>query len=294
MELRHLRYFTAVAEEQNITRAAVRLHISQPPLSRQIRDLENSLGVMLFERGGKSLRLTAAGQCFLEEARGVLSRADDAVRAIRAFAGGGKSPLRVGYAPSLSVEILSKALRAFESMGTGTRVVLHDLSTHDMQTGLRDGRIDAALMIKPGKSRMPGLEFHELARYAVCVAASPTHPLAGVKSPGLREIFRERLIAYSREDYPEYFQWLESLAAGVPLPAEEHDSATSLVASVEAGRGVALVPETFSCFAGARLTVRKIVPALAPFVVGVAIRKAGKSDSVAAWLRATSSAGRKP
>jgi len=293
MELRHLRYFTAVAEEENITRAAARLHISQPPLSRQIRDLEESLGVVLFERGGKSLRLTSAGQCFLEEARAVLARTDDAVRRVRAFAGGGKSPLRVGYAPSLSVEILPKALRAFESLGTGTRVVLHDLSTQDMQTGLRDGRIDAALMIQPGRTRMPGIEFHELARYAVCVAAAPTHPLAGVKSPRLREIFRERLIAYSREDYPEYFRWLESLAASVPVPAEEHDSATSLVASVESGRGVALVPETFSCFAGTRLTVRKIIPALAPFVVGVANRKSDKSDSVAAWLHAAKASRRK-
>jgi LysR family transcriptional regulator, benzoate and cis,cis-muconate-responsive activator of ben and cat genes len=74
IELRHLRYFVAVAEEQNVTRAAVRLHVSQPPLSRQIRDLENELGVGLFEHGAKSIRLTEAGRIFLEEARAVLRR----------------------------------------------------------------------------------------------------------------------------------------------------------------------------------------------------------------------------
>ena len=78
MELRHLKYFVAVAEEQNITRAAARLHVSQPPLSRQIHDLEHELGVTLFERGPKAVRLTKAGKLFLPEARAVLQRAEDA------------------------------------------------------------------------------------------------------------------------------------------------------------------------------------------------------------------------
>ena len=80
MELRHLRYFVAVAEEQNVTRAAARLHVSQPPLSRQIRDLEDELGLALFEHGAKSVRLTDTGRVFLNEARAVLQRADEAVQ----------------------------------------------------------------------------------------------------------------------------------------------------------------------------------------------------------------------
>src|SRR2546430_14336305 len=83
MELRHLRYFVAVAEEQNVTRAAARLHVSQPPLSRQIRDLEEELGIALFEHGAKAVRLTEAGRVFLNEARSVLQRADEAVRPAR-------------------------------------------------------------------------------------------------------------------------------------------------------------------------------------------------------------------
>src|SRR5580704_12449127 len=100
MELRHLRYFTAVAEEQNVTRAAARLHVSQPPLSRQIRDLEEELGVQLFQRTAKSIELTEAGKIFLNEARAVLLRADEAVRAVRAVAGAARGQVRVGYAPS--------------------------------------------------------------------------------------------------------------------------------------------------------------------------------------------------
>jgi LysR family transcriptional regulator, benzoate and cis,cis-muconate-responsive activator of ben and cat genes len=104
MQLRHLRYFIAVAEEQNVTRAAARLHVSQPPLSRQIRDLENELGISLFDRGAKAVRLTEAGRVFLVEAQAVLRRADQAVEMARAVASGQRGEIHVGYAPSLTVE----------------------------------------------------------------------------------------------------------------------------------------------------------------------------------------------
>src|SRR5215813_8058202 len=101
MELRHLRYFVAVAETENVTRAAHKLHVSQPGLSRQIRDLEDELGFPLLERSAKSVRLTEAGRVFLTEARAVLQRADEAVSAAKAVATGANGELHVGYAPSL-------------------------------------------------------------------------------------------------------------------------------------------------------------------------------------------------
>src|SRR6185436_13535329 len=107
MELRHLRYFVGVAEAENISRAALRLHVSQPALSRQIRDLEEELGFALLERSAKSVRLTEAGRVFLAEARAVLQRAEDAVKAARAMAEGGRGELQVGYAPSPTARILT-------------------------------------------------------------------------------------------------------------------------------------------------------------------------------------------
>src|SRR5882672_6542076 len=102
MELRHLRYFVAVAETENVSRAALKLHVSQPALSRQIRDLEDELGFLLLERSAKSVRLTEAGRTFLTETRAVLQRAEDAVSAARAKAGGMSGEIQVGYAPSLT------------------------------------------------------------------------------------------------------------------------------------------------------------------------------------------------
>src|SRR4030081_114231 len=99
VELRHLRYFVAVAQMENVSRAALKLHVSQPAVSRQIRDLEDELGVQLFERTGKAVSLTDAGRVFLREARAVLERTDEAVKNVRAFAQTGETELHVGYSP---------------------------------------------------------------------------------------------------------------------------------------------------------------------------------------------------
>ena len=114
MELRHLRYFVAVAEAENVTRAAAKLHVAQPAVSRQIRDLEEELGLALLERSAKAVRLTEAGRVFLDEARAVLA-ARGAMRWQRCapWRADRRGELHVGYAPSLTVQILPRALREF-------------------------------------------------------------------------------------------------------------------------------------------------------------------------------------
>lgn len=286
MELRHLRYFLAVAEEENITRAAARLHVSQPPLSRQIRDLEEDLGVTLFERGGKSVRLTEAGRVFYQEARAVIERAAQARNVVKAFSGPARAVVHLGYAPSLSLEILPRVLRSLEQSHPGIRVELKDMSSEEMVSGLLDDTLDAAMIVRMAKPWNARLQFHELAQYAVCVAAAPTHPISKKNRPGLRDVFSERLLGYSRKDYPEYGYWIESLSGKPVEPAEEHDSATSLIASVESGRGVALVPETFSCFSGQRVSVIPIHPPPEPMKVGLATRKRKANAAVRALLDA--------
>src|SRR2546421_2952327 len=224
MELRHLRYFIGVAEEENVSRAALKLHVSQPALSRQVRDLEDELGFLLLERSAKSVRLTDAGKVFLIEARAVLQRAEDAVKAARAVATGGGGELHVGYAPSLTARILSPTLRAFQAELPNVRVRLHDFSTEEMLTGLRDGKLQIAFVVRLSPALLRGLRFEELARDSMCLAVAPKHLLAGRRTVTLAEVAREPLITYSRKDYPDAHENLAAMFAAIknkPRIAEE-------------------------------------------------------------------------
>src|SRR5205809_1962757 len=127
MELRHLRYFLAVGEALNFTRAAAQLRVAQPALSRQVQDLEDEIGVDLMRRSPRGVTLTAEGKLFLDEVRELLKRADESVEKVRALARGEYGELHVGYAPSPTVEILPPALAAFQKAVPRVKVLLHDL-----------------------------------------------------------------------------------------------------------------------------------------------------------------------
>jgi LysR family transcriptional regulator, benzoate and cis,cis-muconate-responsive activator of ben and cat genes len=288
MELRHLRYFVAVAEAENVSRAALKLHVSQPAVSRQIRDLEHELGFTLLERTAKSVRLTDAGRVFLTEARAVLQRAEDAVKAARAVAAGGRGELHVGYAPSPTVRIVPPTLRAFARDMPGVRVKLHDLSTEEMLGGLREGKFQIAFLVRPTRPMLRGLRFTELARDSMRLVVPFGHPFAGLKSVPLAEAAKEPFAVFSRKDYPEYNKYLTALFNAIgtkPRIAEEHDSAASLVAAVEAGCGVALAPQALACSAGLRLKFIPITPPPPPLVIGAAYAQHGLTLAADRFLR---------
>jgi DNA-binding transcriptional LysR family regulator len=287
MELRHLRYFVAVAEEENISRAATRLHLSQPALSRQIRDLEGDLGFLLLERSAQSVRLTEAGRAFLTEARAVLQRADDGVKAARAIATGGSGELHVGYAPSLTARILPSTLRAFQSVLPRVRVKLHDLSTEQMLAGLREGNLQIAFVVRMAPALLRGLRFEELMRDRFCVAVSPKHRWASRRQVSLEEVAHQPLVTYSRQDYPDAHQLLTAIFSAVrskPRIAEEHDSVSSLIAAVESGAGVAIAPRSLACTAGPRLKLIRLVPEPEPLIIGAALSKSGLNAAAERFL----------
>jgi DNA-binding transcriptional LysR family regulator len=289
MELRHLRYFVAVAEAENVSLAALKLHVSQPGLSRQIRDLEDEIGFQLFERSAKSLKLTAAGKVFLTESKAVLQRADDAVKKARAVARDGSGEIHVGYAPSLTVQILPPMLRAFQGEFPQVRVTLHDLSSEEMLAQLGGKKLHVALTARPPEKILRNFSFVEFARYAICVAVSPLHPLARSRALTLPQVAREPLIGLTRKNYPEaYSQVVKLFAAAGHKPhfAEEHEDGSSIIAAVEAGRGLALVPSSLACIVGARVKLIPLKPALPPIPVGALWLKENKSEQVKKFIAA--------
>jgi LysR family transcriptional regulator, benzoate and cis,cis-muconate-responsive activator of ben and cat genes len=283
VELRHLRYFVAVAEMENVSRAALKLHVSQPALSRQIRDLEDEIGFCLLERTAKSVRLTAAGRAFLNDARELLRQADDVVKKARAIASDEPSELCVGYSPSPFAEILPKTLRSFQQAMPNVHVRLHDWSNNAIRDGLRDGRLQLGLIHPPAKaSSMRDLRYEELFQERVCVAVAPQHPFARRRAIPLAEVAAEPLIGLTRADYPNYYDLLSLTFSKVkqkPRVIEEHDSMSAIMSAVEAGTGVAVALD-FGYSFGNRVKFLHLTPEPKPFSIGIAGPK-GRLSSAA-------------
>ena len=247
MELRHLRYFVAVAEEENVSRAAAKLRISQPGVSRQIHDLEDELGFALFARTGKSVRLTAAGMVLFAEARAILQRTAAAVEKARASLAS-PAELHVGYLPSATAEILPRALAVFQERSPKVQVTLHDLSGEEMPPLLLRKKLDLALTVVRQKLRRE-LAMKELARYPTCVAVGATHPLAGSKSVRLEQVASEPVATYTRKEYSGYNRHLARMFAtvgrrprmGAPAELRERRGRRPLAVPEAAPRAAALV-----------------------------------------------------
>jgi DNA-binding transcriptional LysR family regulator len=279
VELRHLRYFLAVGEALNFTKAAARLRVAQPAVGRQIRDLEEEIGVNLLRRNPRGVRLTAEGKLFLKEVRELLKHADESVERVRALARGQYGELHIGYAPSPTVEILPPALAAFQQAVPRVKVFLHDFSSDELITGLRNATLDLAVMFHSSSEQTAGVEFELLRTYPLSVAMAAAHPFARLKSIPLEKLAAEPVVGFSRKDYPEYYRVIDRIFASIrarPHIAVECDSASSLITEVEAGRGVALVTTIFNLVAGKRLLYRPLTGTKEVASVGIA--RAAKGD----------------
>ena len=279
MELRHLRYYVAVAEALNFTKAATVLRVAQPALSRQVQDLEEELGVDLLRRSPRGVTLTAEGKLFLEEARDLLRRTGEAMEKVRALARGEFGELHIGYAPSPSVEILPPALAAFQKAAPGVKVTLHDLAGDELIAGLLDGSLELAVTVEHTEEGGAGILYEELRRYPFCLAMAPGHAWAKKKTVSLEDIATQPLVALRRQDYTEFYRILDRMfaPAGVqPRIAVECDGSTSLLTEVETGRGVAIVSELFKRIAGKRLLYRPISNSRDFHSVGIA--RSAKGD----------------
>ena len=279
MELRHLRYFLAVGEALNFTKAAARLRVAQPALSRQIQDLEDEIGVDLLRRSPRGVTLTAEGKLFLEEVRELLKHADVSVERVRALARGEYGELHIGYAAVPTTEILPPTLAAFQKAVPRVRVLLHNHASDELIAGLRNGTLELAIMVEPTGEQTAGIEYELLRSYPLGVAMPAAHPFARLKSIPLEKLAAEPLVGLDRKDFSEYHRFLGRLFAPLnakPRIAVECDSMSSLITEVEAGHGVSLASPVFKLLIGKRLLYRPLTGTTLTASVGIV--RATKGD----------------
>jgi DNA-binding transcriptional LysR family regulator len=244
MELRHLRYFVTVAEELHFGRAAQKLHLSQPPLSMQIKALEQELGVQLLLRTQRRVELTAAGEVFLEEAREILARVEQARSAALRAARGEVGELTVGFVTIADYNLLPQALSRFRAQSPGIRLVLREATTDVQLRELSEGRMDVGFLLSPVKDER--LDVLPLLREPLVAALPERHSLARGRGPlALRRLADAAFILFPRHMAPGLYDDVVSFcrSAGFsPRVEQEAVQMQTIVSLVSAGLGVALIP----------------------------------------------------
>jgi DNA-binding transcriptional LysR family regulator len=252
MELRHLRYFIAVAEELHFGRAAERLHIAQPPLSRQIRDLEREVGTPLFERVPRGVELTPAGRAFLPEARLTLGQAERAQRTAQRAARGEIGRLRVGFVEAATYRgILPDVLGFFRMHLPDIGISLLEMDPVEQAEAFRDGRIDLGILHSPPADADRWLRVEPVYADSLVAAIPRTHELAARKRITLANLAAEPFVLFPRYAAPALYDDIIAHcrdAGFSPRIVQEAEGWHTLAGLVGAGVGVAFVPRSFTNF----------------------------------------------
>lgn len=245
MELRHLRYFVAVAEALNFSEAARQLHVSQPPLSRQIRDLEHELGVALFDRAKSKVRLTAAGEFLYPEAKRLLAQSEDLMRDLRRFAAAPGPELRIGYVANVHGPAVIEAATRFRKAHPDVVVKVFDSSTREQVAGILSGALDLGFVGFRLAADQGGLEVAAVETTHAVMAMPENHPLANGRHP-LSAFKKDPFVTISEEAFPGARQYVLQFCrdAGFrPRIVHEALEPIDILNLVAIGEGVALVPE---------------------------------------------------
>ncbi|WP_267908299.1 LysR family transcriptional regulator [Luteolibacter yonseiensis] len=255
------------------------MHLTQPALSRQVRDLEDELGVALFERGKNSVKLTDAGERFYEEAQDLLARAAAAVEKVRTEHR--EEVLRVGYAPSATAGILPRALERFHAAMPRVKVELADVSPPEMIRMAQSGQLDVVIALEPSVLASPGFKWSEFRQISLILIMRADHPLARRKRISPKLLCGLPLVGLGRKNFPDYVlsirRSLKPLGCVPHFVALEEDGVPTLFASVEAYNAAAILADTVCEFLPRSLVGRPFHPKFDPVVAKVGICEARHS-----------------
>jgi LysR family transcriptional regulator, benzoate and cis,cis-muconate-responsive activator of ben and cat genes len=273
MELRQLRHFAAVVSEGNFSRAAKVLHLTQPALSRQVKSLEDELGVTLLKRGVNRVSLTYSGQLLFEEAREILALVDKAVRRVQKHRR--QKPIKIGYMYAFVANLLPFVLSRFEKANDNTLPELFDLMPQEIVTRAHGGKLDVAIMPKGMEVHVPAFQWTELKQLAPVLVMPKGHPLAKLKRVSPEALQKRKLYSFLPSTCASYAprikRILEPFGVRPILQNQSADSLGSLLAAIEADSGLAILPEAAAPILPSSLTVRHFTPKVQPMPVVVGL-----------------------
>lgn len=289
MELRHLRYFLAVAEEGNVTRAAERLHISQPPLSQQLKDLERTLGVTLFHRSPQGVTLTAAGDAFLIEARRILQAAQQARDVAVRAAQGQTGTLRVGFTSSAAFNpVVAGTLREFRRQWPDVQVLLEETNTARLTEGLLHRKLDAAFLRPASSSELTELQVRRFTDERMKVVLPASHPLAHLRRIELKRLAQDPFVLFPRQVGLSLHDAIIGAcqAAGFePRIDQETPQLSSVINLVAAELGVSIVPTSLAQIQLKGVSYLDISGPAPVATLGLAVHRRHTSPTVANLVR---------
>ena len=259
MELRHLRYFVTVAEELHFGRAAERLNMTQPALSKQIAGLEKELNVQLFARTKRTVQLTRAGLVLLDQAKQLLSQADEAVQLVQRTARGQEGTLAIGFTATATSTVLPALVRRFRDRYPNVELTMQELCTESQVSQLKEGKIDLAFLHPPIDER--GLKTYPILEENFVAVLPKQHPLLRYECIPLKTLSSEALIIHPRQAGPVLYDGFIQLCQTLgfqPNIVQEATSFHSRVCLVAAGIGITFVPESAQALVGPDVICRPL------------------------------------
>jgi DNA-binding transcriptional LysR family regulator len=285
IELRHLRYFLAVAEELNFGRAAERLNITQPSLSRQIQNLEKELRIILFERNQRQIRLTAPGQIFLAEVEQIILRFDQGIRVLERASRGEIGQLTVGFQGSSVYDIIPVSIKAFSERFPGVEVIMQPMETSEQVIAIAENNLDVGFVIPPITDA--SLEVEILLQEPLVLALPENHPLAAQSEIAIAALANEPLILASRDRgcglHEQIFEIYQraALRPNVVCAAREMQVMLGFVA---AGMGISLLPSHVKNFQRTGVIYRQLIPEAPIAGLGIAWKPNNPTPVLLAFL----------